>query len=86
MRSISLPHDFSKKEQMNICLFCVLLLLMQPAGLKSKFIHLEVFSELGLLLPKEKENTHTQIIEIALMYQDVINAQDSFENRRKSRC
>ena len=59
VRSISLPHDFSKKEQMNICLFCVLLVLMQPAGLKSKFIHLEVFSELPLLLPKEKENTHT---------------------------
>ena len=67
---------------------------MQPAGLKSKFIHLEVFSELPLLLPKEKENTHThthththtRIIEVAIMYQDVINAQDSFENRRKSRC
>lgn len=86
MRSKSLPHDFSKKEQMNMCLFCVLLVLMQPAGLKSKFIHLEVFSDLGLLLPKEKENTHTRIIETAIMYQDVINAQDSFENRRKSRC
>lgn len=70
---------------MNTCLFCVLLVLMQPAGLKSKFIHLEVFSDLGLLLPKEKENTHTRIIETAIMYQDVINAQDSFENRRKSR-
>lgn len=75
MRSKSLPHDFSKKEQMNMCLFCVLLVLMQPAGLKSKFIHLEVFSDLGLLLPKEKENTHTRIIETAIMYQDVINAQ-----------
>lgn len=42
---------FSVRKNKFMCLLCVLFVLMQPTGLISRLLRLEIFSELGLLEP-----------------------------------
>lgn len=83
---------FSVRKNKFMCLLCVLFVLMQPTGLISRLLRLEIFSELGLLEPpppqrrqdKTKQNK-SRINETTNTCWDVTNVQDSFENKKKNR-